>query len=419
MNLIIVVLVSLALLQMLNGGLKNLEINTFKWLFILSFLGYRTFSIVGGLGIHPLEVILWTYLIMVKSSAKVPVFFYIFLFFAIFIGLLNQVDFLRFAKEFKSLLLIIPSFKLASNYLLKNIGLNKILGYLLLGLSLAAFIGVLEYYSPGLANLVPGMQNTAVADDLLDFKRAKFSHWGAPTVGHALIFSIPITLKFIFEDYGKYWVNISLLFINLTAIYITGNRADWIALIPIIMIMFMLYNSRLHETKYIYRKAPLVLLIGSIYFATGEGFYKRFESGLIAILGTANKEDDSSGYVRANRVEDAWNSILENPLGVGLGKTGWVHSDFLQITQAMGWIPGLMAIVFFINILFKGYVKLSILKKTPYTYTDMLFLISCNIAVVFQFTVNGIYSVPQTGVYYFVFAGLLYFYSKNNLHNPV
>jgi O-antigen ligase len=57
------------------------------------------------------------------------------------------------------------------------------------------------------------------------------------------------------------------------------------------------------------------------------------------------KSVDSSGKKRWARAEESFENIQQFPLGRGWAAAGWVHNDFLMITENLGVAGGLCFIV--------------------------------------------------------------------------
>jgi len=109
---------------------------------------------------------------------------------------------------------------------------------------------------------------------------------------------------------------------------------------------------------------------------------------------------------------EAINNIFENPFGLGFGGSGWVHADFIQLTANIGWIGGGVFVFMFLSQFIQSYLisqKKNILQKEK---DDLVIIFMCNIAVGFHFSLNGIYFLPQTGVPFFLFMALGYYYSQ-------
>ena len=166
-----------------------------------------------------------------------------------------------------------------------------------------------------------------------------------------------------------------------------------------------------------------LLCIFLIPFLLPQSALQRFISGFIAIIGSADAVDDSSGLKRLGRVTDCWEIIKSHPLGYGWGSSGWVHSDLLQFTASVGWVPGLVLVYFLFLVCYKLFLahRNRIQKghqHKPYFIMFLLFL-----AVVFQLAINGIYNLPQTAVPFFMVISCGYYTLIHNkrriMYSPI
>jgi hypothetical protein len=158
----------------------------------------------------------------------------------------------------------------------------------------------------------------------------------------------------------------------------------------------------------------VILLAGGVVISSlNDAFLSRFQSGVSAITVRKNEFDanDSSGFIRQQRIFGAIETIVQNPLGVGWSGSGWVHSDFLQIIANMGWIPGLIYFFSFMKLLSKSY---RIRHKHHITAREkdiVTVLLMCNVAVCIMFSLNNNYVLTQSGVPMFFLWALLHVYT--------
>jgi O-antigen ligase len=81
------------------------------------------------------------------------------------------------------------------------------------------------------------------------------------------------------------------------------------------------------------------------------------ERAASAIAALTLKPTDSSAIDRKFRIFNAWDSIVENPLGLGWNGGGWVHSDFLQVGTNLGLIGGLLFLGGYLSTLYRLSVR--------------------------------------------------------------
>jgi hypothetical protein len=392
---------------------------------IFSILGYRSFTILPGLRLHPVDIFFFIYLLWVLISNKIYIFpkgllYFFIIGLILLLNLKSDWNYFSDFEEFKGLISIIPVFILCSRIYTKNFILFKLFFVFCIACFVSSFLGLLEYYFPSATLFLLDSVNSNVplsSGDVIsnDFNRALFSFWGSPTVGHVLILSIPLFwLRNVNNLFQKQWIVTTLFVVILMGIYITGNRANWVQLFLLFIIYILFFKPFYNSFKRIF--IYLIFVVFSFYFVlsnTNLEIFNRFLSVFYAVQGNADAGLDSSGLKRQQRYDDALSVIFESPFGNGWGSSGLVHSDILQLTANMGWVAGLIFVYLLIVPFYWFFRNINYFNKKSTEDVTILVLLSLQLIILLNFWRNAIYYLPQTGIYYFFFWGLLYFKLKH------
>lgn len=325
-------------------------------------------------------------------------------------------------EEFKGFVVFLPVFILVGRYKLSMSGLSRLFAIYIYATAITAALGLLEYYLPSVALSLPGF---SVRTEPLEawelnasqnFVRAGYTFWGSPTVGHIMVFSIPLFwMKEVRNHIGGKWKVVSLWILIILGIFVTGNRANWVHLLLMGFIYITLYKPLTGGVGRFFKViiGVMVVLVLAVQFLP-ESTLNRIMTIFFATQGEADIAKDSSGYVRQQRYDNALEMIKDNPLGVGWGGSGWVHADLLQITANLGWLGGLLFFAILLLPLLKAGMKAIHLPESS-TYRKILVVfIAIQSVVILNFWRNGIFSLPQTGIYYFIFWSLLHHVLRTN-----
>jgi hypothetical protein len=238
--------------------------------------------------------------------------------------------------EFKVFLLLVPFFAISSILLRNRARWDKIILTVFIAGVWVAGLGALEYFYPASRAYMKGfMVEAAPVIGEEGFLRAPFTFWGSPDAAYVCMVSAPLFPPVWSMSSNKIFKVLALLggAVLLVGIYISGHRSAWLLLLLVTGLWV------------IFRKGVLWGLLSIVlgYLAFGiaikvlpQEAADRFQSGISVIEG---KSTDSSGKKRWTRAEESFENVLAHPLGRGWAAAGWVHNDFLMVTENLG-IPG-------------------------------------------------------------------------------
>ncbi len=313
-------------------------------------LGYRSLQITNGLKIIPAELILWALLALLigqsnrrrNASSTLPIWMWIWL---PFWGLawlnctggINPWD-ICFA-EFRNFLLLIPLFLVAPAVFTSTSDWKGFVRFFYFVGVAIAFLGVVENYFPGLTRAIPGFSGNPeaiVTDD--GFKRAGFSFYGSPIAVFICVLALPFSAA-LWKWYPSSSARTAVVVggvLQLLGVYIAGWRSMWL-LVALQAAVFIMMRKK-------FALGIALLVLGSIGTSMMSDLPRGRIQSLISILEGKPNEADTSGQKRWKRVQDALQSVLDEPIGRGWASAGWVHSDFLQIAANQGIIPGILVL---------------------------------------------------------------------------
>ena len=390
-------------------GLQNISFskngipNSVKWIIFSFVLGYRTFTIVPGLMIHPIEVFTYAaslrviisrqnkYYKMPFSISLLGIFFVL----TLFVDLLTRFH-IFVILEFKSAIILYLLFFLMQYVHFTKEYLKQTLKVYLFMATIISILGVCEFLLPSEMSGIFGFHNqNQFGNEIISFNRLAFLFWGTHLAANLIppVFPILLLLK-VEKDtilYNNYLLTF-LILINLFAVYLSGNRISWLNLTIMLFLTIFQYKNQLLPKLKPYILILITAFIAYIYSQPVEG---RYLSTFKALTGQIDQQYDSSGANRMAKVQMALASIKSHPLGTGWSSQGWVHSDLLQISSTIGIIPG----IFFFYSLISSFIKLfrSYIQFKSFQNT-ILFVGSCLMSYVFtSLILNGNLLLVQCG----------------------
>ena len=424
-NLLVIAFTLLGIRDILlkENGLEN----SLNWIILGFLLGYRTFEPVAGLKLHSIELFIYITFIriiisqpvsssIIPKSIKILFVFFVAFFILDIVSKYNPIVLM----EFKNAFLLIMVFVILQYLSITKVVLIRVSKYYLFSASIISILGIIEYSFPTLMSSIFGFQKISHNDFQPEFfNRLAFLFWGSHLAANLIppIFPILLLLKSEKDSIveNNFLLTI-LIFVNLFAIYLSGNRISWLILTIFIMITLFFYSRQLIPFLKSYSLILIVAFIAYIYSQPVQG---RYISTFKALTGNIDIQYDSSGGARMNRALVALNSIKRNPMGTGWGSQGWVHSDILQIGSSVGIIPGLIFFtgpLILLFQLFKRYFIASSDLKSSY-FICCLFQVYVLVSLVF----NGNILLVQTGMPLFILWAINYGFFKHtkNYVNPL
>ncbi|TAH53219.1 MAG: hypothetical protein EYC68_03790 [Chloroflexota bacterium] len=308
-------------------------------------LGWRTIAFSSELVVHPSEVLAWLLFGLMLTRAvlyretlpwKIPFWIPALLCFALLGALVAVTNAVRpdvIISEFKIFLALIPTYYVVKWFVtspqrwerIANIGIG-------IGVYLA-FLGMLDFFAPEVAQSLAGEGGASIQiGSVQGFERIMFVLYGTPLAGAVILVLLGFTLRQLFRPrLERRWrvLVFAAFLIQLFGIYITGYRGLYIA-VAVLFILFAIVQRR-----------GWLLVLGGL--AMLPFLPVEFDYRVLSLVD--EQYADTSQVKRLARASDALKLIQESPLfGHGLGSSGYVHSDFLQIGANLG-IPALLVLL--------------------------------------------------------------------------
>ena len=359
-QLILYFVFAFILVILLAQGTRTLKIGFIIWIWMFN-IGYRTIHLTSYLSIHPLIVFLTVMflflLFRVKENAgfqfkfpKLLLFFIPFWFWGFIPGLINGIPFTNMIADSMNFYFLIPLFMIIL-YLSKEIGFWKssLMSFLGAG-TLICFLGSLEYFVPGIRNLIPGFIHSDQSGYLSQsgFFRANFSIFGQTAA--VIISALSIPMVSLIPRYRKGFIGKILMMVCLAilglGIYISGTRDAWIMVVVTSLLLAYFGIGFLG-----------VGLTGGFWLIVYH-FLPSDALSLISTLSTPLSTGqilDTSLNKRVDLQLNAIQLMTQNPLGVGWSGSGWVHGDFTQVAANLGIIAGIVFLAWYLHTLYRGW----------------------------------------------------------------
>lgn len=175
--------------------------------------------------------------------------------------------------------------------------------------------------------------------------------------GLAILSGLNKTKKFLFNNWIKYLLTIT----SIILIILSFSRSAWLALAVVLLIIYLITKNKIKSNKKSYLVISLLLIVASAIV-------------LISIYPDLILRQTDN--IRIERLAHSFNLLIDNPLGVGIGKVGpaaqWLNSTkalvsenfYLQIGLELG-IIGLIAYIYLLaSLIKKTYIKVISQKKS-------------------------------------------------------
>ncbi len=345
-TLVIIAVLAVGASCVLISGRRGVRRGLLFWICTLA-LGYRTLPVTDALKFHPsVGVLVGVFLLLLLTTSSkvqtkwwVPVWLWAmvpFWYWGWQVGSASDFASDEMLSELQNFIIFIPLFVVAATVLQNKREWKPVVLVFYVTAVFVAALGLLEYFYPGIRNIFPQFVSTTdpyVGED--GFARAPFSFWGHQAAtflcAMAIPFIIPILTMWRPNHVGQLavWASEAVL---LAAVYLSGFRILWLLLL-VQLILWLALNRR--YALGLIATATAV----SGYAALPDATKMRIESFILALQGTPV---ESSGADHLNRLSDALNSVVDEPLGLGWTGSGWVHCDFVQIAANLGIAAGII-----------------------------------------------------------------------------
>jgi hypothetical protein len=339
--------VSLALVVFLNGR-RGIDFGLVCAIWTMA-LGYRTIAATPSLTFHPAELMLWALLVYMLVERTLvgehfgpgwlPWWMYVMMSFCLWGWVVDPPPGITWDMQFmqfKVFLILIPLFSLVSALLRTTDMWNRVILSIFLAGVWVAGLGALEFFVPATGGYFKGlMVETAPSLGEEGFLRAPFSFWGSPDAVYVCMVATPL-IPAVWAMASKKSSRLLILLgvvVLLIGVYISGHRSAWLLILLVACFWVFLRKGVLWGST--------AIVIGGFFLGLAANLLppeaaERFQSGLLVVQG---KSSDTSGKKRWARAEESYQNIQKFPLGRGWATAGWVHNDFLMITENLG-IPG-------------------------------------------------------------------------------
>ena len=344
---IIVVLGALIAAVIIFGGERGIKFGLVLWVLTLA-LGYRTIELTPNLRLHPSEILIWLLLgcilvqrqLAAKSPVSLPWWLWLLIPFWAFAWwplVVGDAPWDKMLNEFRDFLLLVPVMIVASFVLRRDGYWRPLLLAFFITSTWIAFMGVVEYWFPGVEKLFPAFIHAAKPELTAEgFVRAQFSFWGGSQATFICVLALPGAL--ILLTWWPRWLPrmaiAAAAVFQLLAIYIGGYRSIWLVLVIQVLIACAL---RLKKHGLAMAALCLLVAVGGYQFIPRTD--ERVITGIAALKGDPI---DHSSQDRKDRALGALSDTVESPFGSGWSSAGWVHSDFLQVAANLGILAGLI-----------------------------------------------------------------------------
>lgn len=373
------------------------------------FVGYRTITLTQGLLLHPLDLLLWAYVLVAAVQGQTvirntPGAVLWFLLLSLLSAFTSNKPTPVIVSDVKALLLILPVFALVREMLMRGTLRQRAMKAFFGVAVVTSILGAFEYHFPSLARSIPFFGDPDASYSYGGFYRAKFSFFGNPIASILPVFALALTAHYR-QLYKKFFFYITLS-ILLYGIFIGGYRSFWGVTIAAVLI-----NLILNKQKKLILLIPVIALLTSAlgYTLVPSSAVVRFISAFSALSGEAELGEESGG----NRIEMinsilSWDKLTEHFFGHGLGAAGWVHSDLLMIAYNSGIITAVILAIFLIRTFWQLYKY----ARKPNADKLSIGLFAAVPAVIMIFLFQSFIVLPQLAVPLYFMMGLMYYYPK-------
>lgn len=321
------------------------------WIITFGF-GWRTIRFGDSLNFHPSEVLAWLlFLVMITRSVvrhvpldySIPLVIILFMVFVIF-GILDAFNYQivstpTIIQEAKVLFVLLPTYYVVKWLVITRADWERAIGLSILVAVYVSLLGAMDLFLPGLSQRLAGSSTieTFYVSEQQGFGRVGFIFYGSFTAGFFIFTFLGITIHHFLTSEKSRWqtrlVILGAVLLECFAIYFSGYRGLWFAVVSFVAAYAM-----------VKRRAWVLIGVG---LAAIPLLPDEFTRRLLSLFDYTFA--DSSQFKHFDRASYALDWVQQFPLtGVGLGGSGYVHSDLIQIAGNLG-IPGLLIFLFLIG----------------------------------------------------------------------
>lgn len=405
-NILVIGFIFIAVYNILlhKNGIKNSLI----WIISAFVFGYRTIEPFSGFKLHPIEILTYASCIRILLFTcyryhKMPIYisFIAFLFSLHFLlDCMTRYNWLVLL-EFKNSILLFGIFFITIHVKFDRNDSKSIFEYYVFSITTISVLGITEFLFPSFMRNIFGydINQNIIYNDLL-FNRVAFLFWGSHLAANLIppVFPILLYLRSENSNFTKNKMLLTLyIFLNLFAIYLSGNRISWLIITIYFLLILFMYRSKVLPFIKTY---AIIVVIGFVIYIYSQPVEGRYISTFLALSGNIDRKYDSSSAARMDRANTAIRSIKNRPMGTGWGSQGWVHSDFLQLGASLGIVTAVIFIMGPILLLLNIYRTFN--KAPPVLQTGLFLCISLLIYIIISLSLNGNILKVQTGAPIFV-----------------
>lgn len=238
-----------------------------------------------------------------------------------------------------------PAFYVVGKLVKNEIQVIQILKILMVASAVMSVLGIIEYYSPSIASLLPGIftRSSFTAQD--GFQRAEFSFWGYPAAASIISWGMFIA----FDQFSNsksltsLVIALGILIVDGIAVFISGQRSSWIA----VVIGLVILNFNMRKRTWLITGVLLVSLI----FILPPEFWNRVST--LTSIALNGQVVDTSSQSRLDRWQAGFDIILHSPLTGGGYEGGLVHDSVLEIGSRIGLIPAAVFVLFLFQLVLR------------------------------------------------------------------
>ncbi len=387
-RLVIIAAAGIVVMLLLTGGQRG------RWLLFCvavasTGVGYRSIHLGQWSLLVPVEVILWllwgsTLLSPIRTHT--PLTMYLLVIWAILRASWSMFTTSNWDSPLAwtlPLIVCIPAFQVTAIFV-KGLGEARTVLKIVAWVSfVVALLGILEYLFPSVESRFPQLFGSTAGVTQEGFRRAAFSFFGY-TAAPIIAWGTVITYNFLFYVRGTLTriAMAGILFVDLYAIVISGQRSTWFALAAALVVIGVKHRAR----------GQLVnVLIASGLAVYGSFMFVRAMT-VISLIQTG-KTSDTSNLSRISLWEFGWSQLIQNPVfGAGYGLK-LAHNGVLEVGKALGAIPAFIMIILLVQILWK--VALPLFAERSIIAPDIYWsVLGITIVVYMQVLVETVLATP-------------------------